>query len=87
MTSELSPDFTSVPQIIFTTLGETVNGLLFVNDGTGHFTEEGGARGTAVTHQLSKSAGTSAVLADYDGDGYLDVSEANGGWKNPKIRP
>ncbi len=56
-----------------TTLGlESRRFLLFVNDGTGHFTEEGRERGAAVESEFSH-LGFSASFGDYDRDGYLDV--------------
>src|SRR5439155_873061 len=45
---------------------------LFLNDGTGHFTEQGADAG------LTSSAGSTTIaLADVDGDGWLDLYIAN----------
>ena len=41
---------------------------LYINDGTGQFTEQGAAWGVARTHQ-----GTGAAVGDYDNDGHLDL--------------
>lgn len=62
-----------------TTVGhEARRFLLFVNDGRGHFTEEGQARGAAVESEFSH-LGFSAAFGDYDRDGYLDIYVAE--WK------
>ncbi len=45
---------------------------LFVNDGKGHFTEQGAARGLD-----SKAGSTTIAAADVDGDGDLDLYVAN----------
>ena len=42
--------------------------LLFINDGSGHFTEEAAARGAAIV-----SASVVGAFADYDRDGHLDL--------------
>ena len=44
---------------------------LFINDGTGHFADQGELRGAALS-DLPVS-GTSASFGDYDSDGYLDM--------------
>jgi hypothetical protein len=41
---------------------------LYINDGTGHFSEQGAGWGVARTHQ-----GTGAAVGDYDNDGDLDL--------------
>ncbi len=41
---------------------------LYINDGTGNFSEQGEAWGVARTHQ-----GTGAAVGDYNNDGYLDL--------------
>ncbi len=41
---------------------------LYINDGTGKFTENGAAAGIARTHQ-----GTGAAVGDYNNDGWLDI--------------
>ena len=50
----------------------TTRFYLFVNDGAGHFTEEGAARGAAVETAFAHM-GTSVEIGDYDGDGWLDI--------------
>jgi len=45
----------------------------FVNDGTGHFTEEAVARGAAVPTTLEDHQAFSVSVVDYDRDGYLDI--------------
>jgi hypothetical protein len=47
--------------------------LLYINDGAGHFTEDGAARGLQITGGLPTTAGTSVSMGDYDRDGYLDM--------------
>jgi hypothetical protein len=53
-----------------TTSGSNRN-YLYINDGSGHFTEEAAARGGAVAGVTR--FGQSASFGDYDGDGYLDI--------------
>ncbi len=56
--------------LILTALGGP--NALFLNDGTGHFTEQGADAG------LTSSAGSTTIaLADVDGDGWLDLYIAN----------
>ncbi|MBI3783746.1 MAG: VCBS repeat-containing protein [Deltaproteobacteria bacterium] len=45
---------------------------LFINDGSGHFTEEAEARGAAVAG-TDPHFGFSASFGDYDRDGYIDL--------------
>jgi len=45
---------------------------LFVNDGTGHFTERGVERGAALWNGFVHE-GTSIAFGDYDRDGWLDI--------------
>jgi hypothetical protein len=45
---------------------------LFVNDGSGHFSEEAIGRGAALASPVDR-AGYSATFGDYDGDGWLDL--------------
>jgi hypothetical protein len=59
------------PDIYVTTSGRTRN-LLFMNDGAGHFTREGVARG-AVRGDGTTHSGQSVTAGDYNGDGYLDL--------------
>jgi hypothetical protein len=47
--------------------------LLLINDGAGHFSEEGASRGLTSPGGLPTTAGTSVALGDYDRDGYLDM--------------
>ncbi len=46
--------------------------FLYVNDGTGHFTDETSARGAGIETKL-EHFGTSAAFGDYDNDGLLDL--------------
>jgi hypothetical protein len=68
-------------QLTYFTRG--VNGLnrFYVNDGTGHFTEESSSRGlgtsTPYTDYWSK-----AISGDFDNDGDLDLFYRNGLWTN-----
>jgi enediyne biosynthesis protein E4 len=41
---------------------------LYINDGTGHFTDEAGAWGVARAHK-----GSGAAVGDFNNDGYLDL--------------
>ncbi|MBX7165604.1 MAG: FG-GAP-like repeat-containing protein [Pirellulales bacterium] len=45
---------------------------LYINDGTGHFAEEGVPRGVNVPGPLARF-GISVAVGDYDLDGYLDI--------------
>jgi len=47
---------------------------LYMNDGAGHFSEEGGSRGAAVmSGGTSTWRGMGVAFGDYDRDGYLDI--------------
>lgn len=46
--------------------------LLFINDGSGHFTEDGVARNAVVAND-QEHTGWSVSLGDYDRDGWLDI--------------
>ena len=50
--------------------------FLFINDGTGHFTEVALTRGADATVTELLHRGQSVTLVDYDRDGYLDISIA-----------
>lgn len=53
-----------------------VSGLryfLFINDGTGHFTEVAVARGADSPVTIAAHRGQSVSMVDYDRDGYLDI--------------
>ena len=62
--------------------------LLFLNDGAGHFTEEGLLRGGALSSDGRSQAGMGTDAADYDGDGDFDLwvtnldLETNGLYRN-----
>jgi hypothetical protein len=67
--------------IFLSTLGDT-RFYLFVNDGTGHFSEEAVARGAALARPAGRPAGEggaggtssfSVAVGDYDNDGFLDL--------------
>lgn len=47
--------------------------FLFLNDGSGRFSEVAVARGADATVTLQNHRGQSVALVDYDRDGYLDV--------------
>jgi len=53
---------------------------LYVNDGSGHFTEDAITRGVAMDDGIVK-AGTSVATGDYNRDGYLDLHVAEWGPK------
>ncbi|MEX1364631.1 MAG: VCBS repeat-containing protein [Nannocystaceae bacterium] len=57
--------------LMLTVVGDARN-YLYVNDGTGHFSEEAQARGFALDYGMVH-VGTSIGVGDYDLDGYLDV--------------
>jgi hypothetical protein len=59
------------PDLYLTTIGAKRN-LLFMNNGAGHFTEEGVARGVALDNGTTHT-GESVSAGDYNGDGYLDL--------------
>ncbi len=46
---------------------------LFINDGTGMFTEQAIARGADITTSSAKRSSTSTTFGDYNRDGWLDV--------------
>jgi len=57
---------------------------LFVNDGTGHFSEDAIARGTALDDGALKLS-MSVAVGDYDRDGFLDLHVAE--WSAKGILP
>lgn len=56
--------------------------FLYVNDGTGHFSEQAAARGADLATTQQPHGGFSASLVDFDRDGYLDVYFTE--WGTPK---
>jgi hypothetical protein len=52
---------------------------LYINDGSGFFTEEAGLRGAAIPGGLRQGRGI--AFGDYDQDGYLDIFVAE--WSEP----
>jgi hypothetical protein len=52
---------------------DTRSNWLFLNDGTGHFTEEGMIAGVAYDQGGKPQAGMGVDAGDYDGDGLIDV--------------
>ncbi len=77
--------------LMLTTLGDT-RYFLYVNDGSGHFEEQGRERGAAVITD-HVHVGMSIAVGDYDRDGYLDLfvtdwrpSDALGGrWDHNRL--
>ena len=59
------------PDLFVTTLAES-RFLLFINDGSGRFTEEAELRGAAVMDDAPRG-GQSIAMGDYDRDGWLDI--------------
>ncbi|MEO2045625.1 MAG: CRTAC1 family protein [Pirellulales bacterium] len=57
---------------------------LYMNDGSGNFTEEAVIRNAGI-ETSSTHFGTSAALGDYDNDGYLDLHVNE--WGNTAYRP
>jgi hypothetical protein len=51
--------------------------FLFVNDGRGHFKEEAARRGVAVDELGRPQASMGLSVADFDGDGHLDLGVTN----------
>lgn len=51
--------------------------LLYMNDGKGHFEEEALLRGAALDESGKALSGMGATVADYDGDGWLDIFRTN----------
>ncbi len=62
------------PDLYLATLGDT-RYYLYINDGRGHFSEEGMARGAALSTP-NQHAAMSVAVGDYDLDGYLDLYAA-----------
>ncbi|MEM7226511.1 MAG: FG-GAP-like repeat-containing protein [Pseudomonadota bacterium] len=57
---------------------------LYINDGTGHFTEQAIERGAAVEGAIG-NYGMSVSFGDYDLDGYLDISTTE--WLRGQFNP
>ena len=60
--------------VYITSMGGVAHGL-FMNDGSGHFSEEAALRGATgrLEHDTGLSAGGSIGVVDFDGDGWLDL--------------
>jgi hypothetical protein len=69
---------------LFVTTYSGTRTFLFVNDGTGHFAEEGAARGVALADG-SVHMGMSIGVGDYDRDGYVDLFTTE--WRSPSLAP
>ncbi len=54
---------------------------LYINDGSGSFTEEAALRGAAIN--VSLRHGRAVAFGDYDRDGYLDIFVAE--WSEPRV--
>jgi len=59
---------------------KTLN-FLYLNDGTGHFTEDGLLAGTAYNEDGDVEAGMGVDMGDYDNDGYPDLFVTNFQWE------
>ena len=70
---------------LYVTAHNTNRYFLFVNDGAGHFTEQGVPRGAAVQNSSSHT-GMSVSLGDYDRDGFLDLFTAEWGQQAAGVR-
>lgn len=57
--------------------------FLFINDGSGHYSEEAIARGVALDAVASPHEGYSISLVDYDLDGFLDIYVSEWGPGDP----
>lgn len=69
--------------IYVTSMGEKRH-YLYVNDGTGRFTEDGVNRGAAILTD-NKHIGMSSTFGDYDRDGFLDLHVTE--WGNNTYEP
>ena len=65
---------------IYVTAYDARRFYLYINDGTGHFSEQAVARGADIPVPYG-SMGQSAAVGDYDRDGYLDI--ITGDWGYP----
>jgi hypothetical protein len=59
---------------------KTLN-FLYLNDGTGHFAEDGLFAGTAYNEDGDVEAGMGVDMGDYDNDGYPDLFVTNFQWE------
>ena len=71
-------------QDLYITSVDTNQHYLYINDGSGNFTEEALARGAAIDTGQTHS-GFSTAFGDYDGDGYLDLYVTE--WGNTAVNP
>jgi hypothetical protein len=71
---------------LYLTAFEDTRYYLYINDGAGHFTEEGNERGASLLSD-DLHFGQSVAFGDYDRDGYLDIFVTewrhNNGVQNP----
>ncbi len=67
--------------LYMTTTGGTRN-YLYLNDGTGFFTDAGSGRTAALANGIVRQ-GQGASFGDYDNDGYLDLITAD--WGQPAV--
>ncbi len=56
---------------LYVTAGGDTRFYMYINDGSGHFTEQAASRGADIAG-VSRY-GQSATFGDYDGDGFLDI--------------
>ena len=63
-----------------TSFGGGQQHYLYINNGSGHFTEQGVER-NAVINGSSTHIGTSTAFGDYDNDGYLDAFVSEWGFR------
>ena len=75
---------------LYVTAFEDTRYYLYINDGAGHFTEEGNERGASLL-SADTHFGQSVAFGDYDRDGYLDIFVTewrhNNGVQNPNGGP
>ena len=68
-------------QIVYATLGVNGQNRYYVNDGTGHFTDQASSRGISGNSPFT-DWWSKAITGDFDNDGDLDIHFRNSIWVN-----